>query len=230
MIDVWDNVLNSFDGFANWAIGEFTFNKPVWYINYFLWLIIISGLVFGLEILIPWRKTQKIIRKDFWKDFVYMFLNFYVFAFFLTGFFTLFSEILGAAGLKLDNLVVFNLNEIPTWAGLLVFFVVNDFVQWFTHYLLHKIPVFWTFHKVHHSVKEMGFAAHLRYHWMENVFYKPLKTLVVLLFFGVEPQIAFIVHFISIAIGHLNHANVDLNYGPLKYVFNNPKMHLWHHV
>jgi thiosulfate/3-mercaptopyruvate sulfurtransferase len=30
-------------------------------------------------------------------------------------------------------------------------------------------------------------------------------------------------------IGHLNHANLDWDYGPLKYVFNNPKMHIWHH-
>jgi sterol desaturase/sphingolipid hydroxylase (fatty acid hydroxylase superfamily) len=76
----------------------------------------------------------------------------------------------------------------------------------------------------------MGFAAHLRYHWMENVLYKPLKTIVVLLFFGFEPQEAFVVHFFSIAIGHLNHANLGFDYGPLKYVFNNPKMHIWHHA
>ena len=47
---------------------------------------------------------------------------------------------------------------------------------------------------------------------------------------GGEPSQAFIVHFISITIGHLNHANVNWTYGPLKYVFNNPVMHLWHHV
>jgi sterol desaturase/sphingolipid hydroxylase (fatty acid hydroxylase superfamily) len=76
----------------------------------------------------------------------------------------------------------------------------------------------------------MGFAAHLRYHWMENIFYKPLKTLVVLLIVGGEPAHAFIIHFISIAIGHLNHSNIKITWGPLKYVFNNSVMHLWHHV
>ena len=47
---------------------------------------------------------------------------------------------------------------------------------------------------------------------------------------GFEPEQAYIVHFVAIAIGHLNHANIKLSYGPLKYVFNNPVMHLYHHA
>ena len=74
-----------------------------------------------------------------------------------------------------------------------------------------------------------GFAAHLRYHWMENVFYTPMKYIIVLLLGGFNPENAFIVYYISVAIGHLNHANINLSYGPLKYVINNPKMHIWHH-
>ena len=113
---------------------------------------------------------------------------------------------------------------------LLVFFIVLDFVQWFTHVLLHKYPFFWKFHKVHHSVKEMGFAAHLRYHWMENILYKPLKTFGVMILGGFEPAQAYIVHFTAISIGHLNHANIKITWGPLKYIFNNPVMHLYHHA
>ena len=46
---------------------------------------------------------------------------------------------------------------------------------------------------------------------------------------GFEPEQAYIVHFAAITIGHLNHANIKLTYGPLKYIFNNPVMHLYHH-
>ena len=116
------------------------------------------------------------------------------------------------------------------WLGLVIFFFMNDIVQWSTHVMLHRFPALWQFHKVHHSVKEMGFAAHLRYHWMENLFYKPLKTLVVMIIGGFEPEQAYMIHFFSILIGHLNHANIHLTYGPLKYFFNNPVMHLWHHA
>jgi sterol desaturase/sphingolipid hydroxylase (fatty acid hydroxylase superfamily) len=75
----------------------------------------------------------------------------------------------------------------------------------------------------------MGFAAHLRYHWMENIFYKPLKVFAVMLLGGFEPEQAYIVHFIAITIGHINHANVKITWGPFKYIFNNPVMHLYHH-
>lgn len=47
---------------------------------------------------------------------------------------------------------------------------------------------------------------------------------------GFEPEQAYIVHFAAISIGHLNHANIKLTWGPLKYVFNNPVMHLYHHA
>jgi sterol desaturase/sphingolipid hydroxylase (fatty acid hydroxylase superfamily) len=65
---------------------------------------------------------------------------------------------------------------------------------------------------------------------MENIFYKPLKTFGVMILGGFEPEQAFIVHFIAITIGHLNHANIKITWGPLKYVFNNSVMHLYHHV
>ena len=76
----------------------------------------------------------------------------------------------------------------------------------------------------------MGFAGHLRYHWMENVFYTPMKYITVMLIGGFTPEMAYIVFYISIAIGHINHANVGWDYGPFKYIFNNPKMHIWHHA
>ncbi|MCB0818192.1 MAG: sterol desaturase family protein, partial [Flavobacteriales bacterium] len=47
---------------------------------------------------------------------------------------------------------------------------------------------------------------------------------------GFTPEQAYIVFYTAIAIGHLNHANVHITWGPLKYIFNNPVMHLWHHV
>jgi AraC-like DNA-binding protein len=58
---------------------------------------------------------------------------------------------------------------------MLLLFLVRDFVQWNVHRLLHRAPRLWEFHKVHHSVQQMGFAAHLRYHFMENIVYRTLE-------------------------------------------------------
>ncbi|MGI9367986.1 MAG: sterol desaturase family protein, partial [Ruegeria sp.] len=38
---------------------------------------------------------------------------------------------------------------------LLVFYLVVDFIWFYVHYLQHKIPVLWQFHKVHHSAEVM---------------------------------------------------------------------------
>ena len=203
--------------------------QVAWYKNYFWGLVTISLVVWFLEIIFPWRKDQSIFRKDFWLDGFYMFFNFFIFTIVISGVYKMLEVLFGQMGISASSLSILDTSGWPVWAELLVFFVLLDFVQWFTHVCLHKFPVLWRFHQVHHSVKEMGFAAHLRYHWMENLFYKPLKTFGVMLLGGFEPEQAYIVHFAAIAIGHLNHANIKLTYGPLKFLFNNPVMHLYHH-
>lgn len=187
-------------------------------------------IVYTLELLFPWRKNQKAIRKDFWLDTFYMFFNFFIFSIIISGLYAVIQEFANSIGLSMQSIALINLNKLPIALQLIVFFIVLDFVQWLTHVALHSSELLWRFHKVHHSVKEMGFAAHLRYHWMENILYKPLKTIALMVLGGVEPSMAFAVHFFAILIGHLNHANIKITWGPLKYIFNNSVMHLWHHA
>lgn len=218
-----------FSGMLQWTWRSIVMDVP-WYTNYFWGLILISLLVWALEIRFPWRREQPILRKDFWLDALHMFFNFFLFALAIAGVYKVLGTLLAELGISARSLAVLDLSHWPMGLQLLVFFLLLDFLQWATHVLLHRIPALWEFHKVHHSVKEMGFAAHMRFHWMENILYKPLKTLGVMLLGGFEPEQAYIVHFAAIAIGHFNHANIKLTYGPLKYILNNPVMHLYHHA
>jgi len=229
MSNYLDTFITALLGTLQWTWDSILFNVP-WYTNYFWGLVGISLLVWILEIVFPWRKNQAIIRKDFWLDGFYMFFNFFLFAIVISGVYDLIELLFSAIGVTNKSLALLDLSAWSIGWQLLVFFILLDFVQWFTHVLLHRYSFFWKFHKVHHSVKEMGFAAHLRYHWMENILYKPLKTFGVMLIGGFEPEHAYVVHFITIAIGHLNHANIKITWGPLKYIFNNPVMHLYHHA
>lgn len=224
-----DTFINAFNGTVDWTWKSILFEVP-WYTNYFWGLITISLFVWVLEIIFPWRKEQSVFRKDFWLDGFYMFFNFFIFSIAISGFYRLIQVGFSDIGITSKSIAFIDPSSWPMWLQLLVFFVILDFVQWFTHTLLHKYSFLWKFHKVHHSVKEMGFAAHLRYHWMENIFYKPLKTFAVMILFGFEPEQAYIVHFIAITIGHFNHANIKITWGPLKYIINNPVMHLHHHA
>lgn len=200
--------------------------------NYFYLLVFLSVLVYALEIIFPWRKNQPRIRKDFWLDMFYMFFNFFLFSLvvynaFSNVFVTLFNDFLASFGIT--NLVAIEVDALPNWTQYLLLFVIADFIQWWTHVLLHRVPALWEFHKVHHSVEQMGFAAHLRYHWFETILYKSIQYIPLsMIGFGLDDF--FIVHATAIAIGHLNHANLYVPLGPLKYIFNNPQMHIWHHA
>lgn len=207
-------------------------SNPLMHNNYFYLVLIISLICWGLEIVFPWRKNQKLIRKDFWLDAFYMFFNFFLL--YIAGFAAisnigvhLFNDFLNLFDVK--NIAAINLQKSPKWVQYLVMFVIADFVHWNIHRMLHKVPFLWNFHKVHHSVQEMGFAAHLRFHWFESVLYKSIQYIpLAMIGFGLKDF--FLLHVITISIGHLNHSNLNLSYGPLKYILNNPKMHIWHHA
>lgn len=221
---------NSFSGYAEYLAHEVL--NPHWG-NYFYWLIAISAVVYALELMFPWRKNQPVLREDFWLDTFYMFFNFFLFG--LVGyaalsdvFVKMFNDLLKNS-FGIDNLVALNVASWPRWGQLLLLFLVRDFVQWNTHRLLHWSPFLWQFHKVHHSVRQMGFAAHLRYHFAETLVYRTLEYLpLAMIGFGIQDFI--LVHLFTIVIGHLNHANFDLPLGPLRFILNSPQMHIWHHA
>ena len=203
--------------------------------NYFYALLLISITVWILEIIFPWRKDQPIFRNDFWLDLFYMFFNFFILNLILVVALSNFSvaffnHFLKLFNLQLASIQLFNLSILPKPISLLVFFLVSDFVQYFTHRLIHKLPFLWNFHKTHHSAKQMGFATHFRYHWMEPIIYKSILYIPIIIIGGFNLQDVFMVHFASIAIGHLNHANLGWDYGVFKFIFNNPKLHTWHHA
>jgi len=229
MAEYWKIFVDSYTGYWNYLVNEVAY--PGWH-NYFWWLVGLSLFVWLLEIIVPWRKGQSVFRKDFWLDAFYMFFNFFLFS--LIGYnaisnigVNLFNDFLAWFGVK--NVVAIQIQRWPAWTQLLTMFVIADFIQWNIHRLLHRVPWLWEFHKVHHSVEEMGFAAHLRFHWMETIIYKSIQY-IPLAMIGFGLQDFFIIHIISVAIGHLNHSNLYITYGPLKYLLNNPAMHIWHHA
>jgi len=221
-------ISRAYSGYAKYLFEEIL--NPNWH-NYFYWLLLVSAFFFILELFAPWRIEQAKFRKDFWLDFFYMFFNFFLFSLIIYNalsevFVNLFSQ--GMAIIGITNLLALEVKSWPIWVHLLLGFVVRDFIQWWVHRLLHRVPLLWEFHKVHHSVVQMGFAAHLRYHFMENIVYRTLEY-IPLAMIGIGLNDFFIIHIITLAIGHWNHTNFNVNIGPLKYIFNNPGMHIWHH-
>ncbi len=224
-----ETFIQGWQGYAHYLWQEIS--RPHWG-NFFYWLVGISVLVYVLELLFPWRKQQSAIRKDFWLDTFYMFFNVFLFHLIVyaavsdvvvTAFNDFLREVFG-----IRNLVSIQVASFPYWVQLLILFLLRDFIHWNTHRLLHRVPRLWEFHKVHHSVEEMGYAAHLRYHFMETIVYRSIEYLpLAMIGFGISDFM--LVYVFTLAIGHLNHANIYLPLGPLRYILNNPQMHIWHH-
>ena len=57
-----------------------------------------------------------------------------------------------------------NQAPLPPWAAFAVMVVVLDFWVYVTHVALHKVPLFWRFHRVHHSDAAVDVTTQIRQH------------------------------------------------------------------
>jgi sterol desaturase/sphingolipid hydroxylase (fatty acid hydroxylase superfamily) len=222
-------IYDGYTGYWNYFVNEVL--HPSWH-NYFYWLVGASVIIWLLEVIFPWRKNQPLIREHFWLDIFYLFWNYFLFALVAYNALSmvgvqLFNDFLSLFGIT--NLVAIRVASLPGWLQLVIIFVLRDFMQWNIHRLYHHVDWMWEFHKVHHSTRVMGFAALLRFHWMENILYRTLEYIpLAMIGFGISDF--FIVHIFTLVTGQLGHANLRIPLGPLRYFLNGPQMHLWHHA
>lgn len=194
--------------------------------GYFFWLLAVSAFVLILERLWPRRREQRVLRAGFAQDLFWLFFN---------GHYAgILAAKLGAfafawAAPFLDRIREAHLLDgAPLWFQFLAFLLLKDFLDWCIHNALHRSPRLWEFHKLHHSIEEMDWIGNFRFHWMEVVVYQGL-TYLPLTLLGADGRVVLWVAVFSTLVGHLNHANLDIGWGPLGRVFNSPAMHVWHH-
>lgn len=97
------------------------------------------------------------------------------------------------------------------------------------HNLLHRVPVLWELHKVHHSSDHLDWLSNWRFHPIEIFLYQTALYVPATLL-GFRPEVLFACAVGSTVLGHWAHANLRWRCGWLKYVINTPEMHVWHHV
>ena len=110
------------------------------------------------------------------------------------------------------------------------------------HYLEHKIPLFWEFHKVHHSAEVLTPITNYRLHPMDRIVQGSFMSLGVGTVTGISSylfddlekitilEVSAIAFFIYYFTANLRHSHVWLSYGwTLSHVFYSPAMHQIHH-
>ena len=118
-----------------------------------------------------------------------------------------------------------------------------EFGYWLSHFMMHRIPFLWEFHKVHHSAEVMTPLTEWRQHPVEMVLFPNLIGLCTGMTYGVlvyllgeaaQPlslwhvNVLFIVFFLTIS--HLRHSHVWLPLtGVLGCLIHSPAHHQIHH-
>ncbi|MBX3018796.1 MAG: sterol desaturase family protein [Bdellovibrionaceae bacterium] len=121
-------------------------------------------------------------------------------------------------------------------------FLWDDFLRFFHHFLMHKIPWMWELHKTHHSARVLTPITLYRTHPLESAiatlrnslslgvaagafifFFEAEMSLMTL--FGVN-VFGFVFNFLG---SNLRHSHIPLAFGPLEHIFISPKMHQIHH-
>ncbi len=194
--------------------------------GYFFWLLVVSALCLVLERVRPWRRGQKLLRRQFAQDLFWLFFNGHyagILVAHAAGF------LLGWALPAVEQVRSVNLlSAQPLWVQFAGFFLLKDLLEWVVHNLLHRVGWLWEFHKVHHSIEELDWIGNFRFHWMEVVVYQAL-TYLPMVMLGVDGRVILAIAVVATLIGHLNHSNLNISWGPLRYVLNSPRMHVWHH-
>ena len=201
------------------------------YAQYYFWLVACSLFCLLLERVRPWRKDQKVLRKGWAQDLFWLVFNgHYLGLLMALGTGKLVAALNGwlhAQGWPTpDSLAL--MADWPLWAQFAVFFILKDFVEWNIHRMLHNVPFLWEFHKLHHSIEELDWIGNFRFHWGEIIVYKTLSYLP-LVIMGADSTVILVIAVIGTLMQDLNHANVRIDWGPLRYLLNSSRMHVWHH-
>jgi sterol desaturase/sphingolipid hydroxylase (fatty acid hydroxylase superfamily) len=199
-------------------------------------LFLVWIFMFTMEHILPRNKEYGVVsRKGFWLDLFYLF--FIDFLFGIIGFFALtytveyvFTNWMKSMGVTLP---LWEPGHLPFIVQFLIFFVVMDFFEFFSHYILHRVNFFWAFHKIHHAQETLGFASTRHFHFMEYLVLRPLGWIPFgLLGFSNEKYVlcTVIYMWITYTLVFFSHCNVKINFGFLNKIIITPNTHYWHHA
>jgi sterol desaturase/sphingolipid hydroxylase (fatty acid hydroxylase superfamily) len=117
----------------------------------------------------------------------------------------------------------------PGWVQIAAGLAIATIGGYAGHRAAHEVPLLWRFHRVHHSIRDMDWLAATHLHPVDETFTRSVAVLpLYALGFGRVSLGAFVVVIALQAV--FIHANVRLNFGPLRWVIGTPQFHHWHHA
>ncbi|MEO6683814.1 MAG: sterol desaturase family protein [Ginsengibacter sp.] len=119
----------------------------------------------------------------------------------------------------------------PYWLKAILAFFLLDYSNYIWHIILHKMPLMWRFHVVHHSDLDLDITTSFRFHFGEmigSVFFRGAAVILT----GASPLMVLIYEIAFDASNQFQHSNLKISFGlekVLNKIFVTPRMHGIHH-
>ena len=121
--------------------------------------------------------------------------------------------------------------DTPLIIKYIIAFVLLDYSNYIWHILLHKLPILWRFHLVHHTDLDLDITTAFRFHFGEmiaSVFFRGAAVVLI----GASPVIVLVYEIFFEAATQFHHSNTKLSFQfekVINYLIVTPRMHGIHH-
>jgi sterol desaturase/sphingolipid hydroxylase (fatty acid hydroxylase superfamily) len=197
-------------------------------------LLILSAIFFVIERVVGRNRHRPLFRQGWFTDVCFWFLT------------PLFTKVLSRAVIIFPALILIGLGVVtaeglksgtyqgfgplarqPFWLEIIEIYVLFDLTGYWSHRLFHR-GRWWPFHAVHHSSEDLDWLSSVRVHPV-NDFVTKLCGVTPFLLLGFKPVAALSAAPFFTLYAIFIHADVDWDFGPLRYVIATPVFHRWHH-
>lgn len=118
--------------------------------------------------------------------------------------------------------------EQPSLITVALVFIASDLFGYWTHRLMHRVPFFWRFHRLHHEATDTTWIDAWRQHPVDFVLHGIAVGVPGALLGASLSDIASVV-VLRKAFTTFLHANLSVGFGPLRWVVASPEFHHHHH-
>jgi len=188
---------------------------------------LIAALIFiPFEYLFPLRASQKVFRKDWRNDVIFLLLNGVVIQ---LGLLFIFAGLITVLKPIVPHSVTDVVRAQPIWLQIIEVLLVADLGFYMAHRAFHAFPSLWKIHAVHHSIEELDWLAAYRVHPVDQIITKTASFLpLFVLGFSDNAMLFYLLTFKWQSTWI--HSNNWFGFGPLNWIIASPKFHHWHHA
>ncbi|MGZ3847438.1 MAG: sterol desaturase family protein [Flavisolibacter sp.] len=188
-------------------------------------LYFIVPFILLFEYLVPSRPEQAVLSAGFLQDAIWFVVRSLLDPLLLGPAFIFFEAVYH------DNLSFLTIQTTSSWPlplQILLAVVFSDFLSWVSHVIVHKNPVLWAFHAVHHSQEQMNVFTDDRGHPVDILFRGTINFIPFLIF---DPALSMLASITVLrgAMQRFIHSNVQIDFGLFNYVLVSPQFHCVHH-